>query len=489
MYGNVEGMGGGSRRPQPMIKSFDSLIRSSSQGAYTGGDVVEGLAKALATGAISGYGDATPLRLENLDSTMTEVLVTSAHLKLFRAIPRVPSIQEYFQWMRQTSYGSHRGSPGFVQGGAPAGGNSAWARGNATVRWMGVKRGYTHQLQVTGQMGGTFIDPIAAENSGGTRQLLEMIERWLIWGQANILDKNGNTVNYDGIYQQLKARPKSIIDKKGEPLDFGDLEMIGFKMNTDGKLLDFSNLMTVWHPKVLSDLGALKLEAERVSLGSAAPPAGYRPGVRLNGYATQFGDIPLDSSIVLDQVENNEPLATAQSGAASRPASVSGAASADAASKMAAGTYYYFVASTNDSGESDTRASAGVVIASGEKAVLTIDRVTEATGYRVYRGTVNDATKAGWIGWIPQPGSGNATFNDLNEIRPKTWMGLILNLSSEDIALAQMAPLVKYPLAQIDTTIPFLLMLYHALAVKALERAIMVINIGDRIPRDIWMGE
>ena len=86
-----------------MQKSFDSVIRQSS--AYsgqviTGNDTFEALSKALATGVITGYGDATPLRLENLDSTMTEVLVQGAHLKQFRSIPRVPSIKEIYQWMR-----------------------------------------------------------------------------------------------------------------------------------------------------------------------------------------------------------------------------------------------------------------------------------------------------------------------------------------------------------------------------------------------------
>lgn len=488
MYGNVVGMEGGARRSLPMVKSFDSYVRGVSQGSLTGDDMLEGMQKALATTTLSGYGDATPLRLENLDSTMTEVLIREEHLKLFRSIPRVPSIQEYFQWIRHVDYGSHRGSPGFAQGGAPTGGTSSWQRGNATVRWMGVKRGYTHQALTTGQMGGMFADPVASENSDGTRQLLEMIERWVIWGQANILNAAGDTVNYDGLYQQIKAgRPKSIIDMRNEPVDFETMEMIGYRLHTDGLLNNFSNLMTCWHPKVLADLSMLKLQAERVALGGNQVD-GYRPGVPLSGYNSNFGYIPFDSSVLLDQVKGGLPLATAQTGSVARPATVTPTNTADAASKLDAGTYYYFVSSTNDAGESDTRGSGAIAVAAGDKAVLDIDRVTNATGYRVYRATVNDATKAGWVAWVPQPGSGNATFSDLNEIIPLTWMGVVLNLSTEDIALAQMLPLMKFPLPVEGTTFPFLLMLYHTMAVKAMERAILVINIGDRIPRDKWLS-
>ena len=72
-------------------------------------------------------------------------------------------------------------------------------------------------------------------------------------------------------------------------------------------------------------------------------------------------------------------------------------------------------------------------------------------------------------------------FHDVNDIVPDTGIFVILNMAEEDIALAQMSPLIKWPLAITNTTIEFLLMLYHVLAVKAQERVIFFVNVGRRV--------
>src|SRR5690606_33259977 len=99
--------------------------------------------------------------------TMTSVLFDNSHLVLFSWLNKVPSIQPLYQWNRRQLYGSHRGSPGFREGGTPKGGQSRWSRQTATVRYMGVRRGITHQMLQTGAMGGSQIDPVTEENTNG----------------------------------------------------------------------------------------------------------------------------------------------------------------------------------------------------------------------------------------------------------------------------------------------------------------------------------
>src|SRR5262245_22171410 len=242
-----------------------SLLQSWMGGNWNPNRTLDEMQKALATTNLTGYGNATPLLLENLDQMMTEVLITSAHLKLFQSIPRVPSIQPLYQWIRHQAYGTARRAPGFREGGAPSSGVSKWQRGQMLNKFMGVRRGVTHPAMITGQMGGAFIDPVQSENRDGTLQLLEMIERWLISGDKNILDGSGNEVNYDGLYLQLVADGgKSIIDKRGDPMDFEDLENAGTQLVERGFLLDFSKVMSMWNPFVLGDLAKLRSEERRV---------------------------------------------------------------------------------------------------------------------------------------------------------------------------------------------------------------------------------
>ena len=469
--------------PKTMAKSFDLMLREANYPSHITADkVVEELAKAVSIGGLAGFGDLANLKLENLDATMTAVLFEQDHLKLFSAFPRVPSTQPLFQWIRRDKYGSHRGAVGFPEGGAPQGGISAWSRLTATVRYLGTRGGYTHQAMVSGQMGGTFVDPVTEENRNRTLELLEKLERQILWGQTDVKDQNGNVVHFDGLIKQMEASSLAntqIIDMESRPMDFEKLEDIGEKFVTTGKLLNFGRIRTWWKPHVLSDLAKLKFQAERIALGNTLPD-GYRTGVPLDGHQTQRGFFSFEDSIFMDPVEDGLLLAVPEAGAAPKPAAVTGVAAADVTSKHLAGTYYYFASSINDKGESDTIASTGVAVNVGEKATLTITRETTATGYRLYRGNLANGTDAGWIATITQPPAGNATYVDLNQWRPRHGMGLLVNVAEADVAFAQMSPLIKWPLAITNTTIEFLLLLYGVLAVKAPERIVVVKNIGRR---------
>src|SRR5262249_29921638 len=310
----------------------------------------------------------------------------------------------------------------FREGGAPSSGVSKWQRGQMLNKFMGVRRGVTHPAMITGQMGGAFIDPVQSENRDGTLQLLEMIERWLIWGDKNILDGSGNEVNYDGLYLQLVADGgKSIIDKRGDPMDFEDLENAGTQLVERGFLLDFSKVMSMWNPFVLGDLAKLKVQAERRILGQDTPD-GYRPGVPLLGYKTQRGYIPFEDSVLLDAVPGGKFLTAAEPGVlVTAPSSATGSITSDSTSLLPIGTYYYFASAMDDQGETDTTASsAQSVTATGKKNTVTITRVTNAVSYRLYRGTKSDGSDAGWIATIPQPSSGDASYVDKDQQMPNT---------------------------------------------------------------------
>lgn len=482
---------------RPLVKSFEELTREMSGGRnYISGDMIvdqmNDLRKALATSAISGFGDATPLRLENLDSVMTAVLYTASHLKIFNSIPRVPSAQIFYQWIRALSYGSNRGALGFKEGGVPQTGLSSWVRGNATIKYLGVKRGFTHQVMQVGMMGGAFVDPVMREHRDGTLQLLAGLERQIVFGDSAITDVQGNPVHYDGLIKQVTGLyPSSVFDLQNQPLSFENLENYAERLVRIGKLQNFDNLRMFTKPRVLSDLAKLKMDAERKMLTPAANTPGYRPGTPLKGYDTQFGYLGFEHSIFLDPVEDGKVAIDANGSNVAEGASPPPAPGtvtptiAGTDGQIPAGTYYYFVTAVTDGGESLVTGSGACVVAATNHVSLAISATANATFYRVYRGTVNSAVdpSVGWVGnAIPVAVGGAATFLDVNQNIPNTGLVLLLNMDEPDIALAQMAPLIKFPLAMTSTTIEFILMLYHTLAVKAAERMVIVKNVGFRNP-------
>jgi hypothetical protein len=497
---------------RPLIKSYGSLLREYGAD-YTatqrllemqqhlmpmmakamGADLVKAMSAQSGLLGQPALGPANQLLLENLDPLMTSILFQMEHLKLINMLSRVPSKQIKFEWIRNTSYGVRRGSLGFREGGAPNGGSSAFTRGDMNVKFLGTRRGVTWQMMMSGEMGGTFIDPEQKEQMDGTMELLGGVERMLVWGDKGILDKDSNETNYHGFWKQLLGATQptsvhgdvSVIDKKGQPLDPEDFETYAAQFRTRGKLPSLANVRTLWSPLVLTDLGKIVRQGERRDLGQGLP-GGFVIGTPIVGYMTQFGFLPFDDSIMLEQVDSSIPLAASENGAPTAPSAATpsaGAVSGAEVSFMDAGTYQYALSAFNDVGESTaTQLAAAQAVTVGQKVTLTFPSAPSgATGWRVYRQDVGaatyDRTKAFIVASLP---IASTTFVDFNQLRPNTGMGLLINTDREDVVVPQLAPLTKWPLGLVNTTKEFLLMLAHALTVKAQERVIFVKNIGPR---------
>lgn len=480
-----------------LIKSFDQMLKDGNY-SQTGDQIVTDLAKALSTttGTPMANGNG-PLMLENLDGVMTEVLITEQHFKMYNLLPKVPSAQPYYEFNVHKSFGSNRaGGAGFAQGGAPKGGTSNFKREGIYNKFLGTKRGITHQMLMTGQNGGAFEDPSVRENRDGTLELLEKVDRELIFGQSAIKDEAGNEVNFDGLLTQLATlNAANVIDLKGAALSFDHLDVTAQKLVTTGKQPTVNGYTTMLSPHVLTGLNNQFAQKNMVRFnkdGGIAPS--YSLGQNLTGYDTQFGRFGFDFSILMQEVEAGAPAAAAPAGAPAIPTFVATTgqptAADDATANMVAGTYYYSIAAFNDTGESLPVVSDAVAVADATtKVTIGIVRVTGATGYRIYRGKAADGSDAKWIAKVAQPASGDLSFVDKGEWqtidaagKESDGLAIFIKPDPKDIAIAQMTPLIKMPLPQEGTTFPFLLLLYMVSIIKAPERVVIYKNCGTYTP-------
>lgn len=456
--------------------------------------------KALATGTITGFADATALRLENLDDVMTSVLFDNSHLVLFNWLNRVVSKQPTYEWNRRTRYGGGRRTPGFIEGGTPRSATGAWSRQTIQTRFMGVRRGVTHVAGLTGALGGFQISPSEEEERSGTLDLLGIIERWAIHGDKDLQLLGGAEVNYDGILQAMTDAVTAgtisevtagggtaghVIDKAGNPLTFDDIEAGTVTTFKRGKIPNTTNQALFCDANVSAGLSMQKLPAERAVLAVDGIQTGrYVSGVPLGGFKTQRGVVPFRESLFMDEVEFNDPLLAAADTEPTAPASPTSPTSAVTSDSGAtwSGTFYYWLSAISDGGESVAVAAdsgASVAVASGQKCTLTITAQTGVTGYRVYRGEDSAGADAKLIGHVAAAAS--PTFIDRNHKIPGTTDVLLLYNARDSITIAQMSPLVKLQLGLISTTIEFLLLLYHVLVLKAPERMIWWKNVGSYI--------
>jgi hypothetical protein len=443
------------------------------------------LAKALATSNIAGFGNGTNLVLQNLDSIMTSVLYTEEQMVKQRWIERVPSINPIFQWNRRNQYGSTRGALAFAEGGIGPVGNGSWARNTAPVTFFGVQRGTTVIANLAGALGGMFDNPVDEEEYDGTMQLLGGVEHALAWGNSTITDANGNPIFYDGFYRQLKAnRPQNIIDMHGKPMDFDVVTEIG-ALYAKAFVTTARDVGAFLTPDTLATLQLMKSQAERRDL-SDGRDGGFTAGTPIDGYRTQIGTIPFIQDVFLDPFDGGKnPLTTADAGSPTAPSGVTTGVGAPTGGQTSnwqasdAGAVYYTVSAFNAQGESlGVTMGASTAALANDVVTVTIPNVTGAYGYRIYRGLQSNGSDAGWIGDTAHTGGASATFVDDNSIMPNTDVAIFANKNTQNLVIAQMAPVLKLPLAIQNTTIPFGLLYLHTLAVKAVERQFMVVNIG-----------
>ena len=496
-----------------LIKSFDVLAREEwgqdfgSAAALAEFGINRGhIQKAMASQPVGGasFGDFTALRLEDLDPTMVSVLFKGVHLKLQRWLPRAVARQVQWEYNVQKDYGSMRGAAGFAEGRGPAGGNSSFERRIANIMFLGRQGGLTHQSSVQGP--GMQLDPVAKENSDRTMELLGTVEREMIWGDQDFKDQNANTVMYDGLFRQIKngwrdvsgtlIAPQdtatNVINMKGNPINFDVLEQIGYVLADQRFVLSFDKVKAFMGGAVASDFATLLRQADRRVLGGqgSQPDGGYVPGAPAKGFLTQFGYIPFEHSTFMDPVPGKRPLVSGTTEGVSPLAGAtinSVTAGAGGNGELPAATYYYAVSAVYTGGETlASAASSGAVVTTVNNQVVVSVARPSATpdaslrGYRLYRGTTNVVADMRWVANVADPrvGTNFTALTDTNQIIPGTDIMLVLEGSPENIAVPQLAPLMRFNLPPVETTLPFYLLLYHTLVVKVPTRQFLVYNIG-----------
>ncbi len=372
----------------------------------------------------------------------------------------------------------------------------------------------------------TFGDPTVTDPLGNTVNYAGLLMQLLDGGSFNSQYFGPNTgsttqaLNGSQHYGRAAAGV-NVLDLQGKYLEFGDMNNIAATLYNRGYLGSFANLRAFMTPDTLTDFSNMRAFTERRLLTPEIPTGrngiGFTTGEPIPGHMTQFGLIPFTASIFLQETPGGQAHVNgAVPEGDSPPAQPTFTASAEAVPTGVtsyflvtngiggddAGTYYYWVSAAGDLGESlpvgtvpasasvPTPDGVAVTVAVGEVVSLTItpgaSNGQAVTRFRVYRGTVNEladpsTTIIGHVSVNPvQPTA--QSFIDNNSTRSGTSIALFLERTPNNLAVAQLAPLTKYPLAIVATKVEWLLLLYHVIALKARQRAFLVLNIGRFLP-------
>lgn len=413
------------------------------------------------------------LRVESLEQTLKLLTYSQQHVRLWQAIPKQDAYSTVEEYNRLLSYGSDGG--GFVPSGAlPEEEDSQYERADQKVKYIGTTRSVHHPATLVRTVPP---DLIGQETQNGTLWMMGKANRAMYYADSDVIPLEWNSLT-----KQIIDGGGNVIDLEGQPLATGDLE--------DAIQLVVDNYGTpdrfFTNGKVFTDFD--KTQHDKMRWNQPGAPAGVG-GTPLTGWKSVAGQVNFEPDTFVKR-GSAPPAAATHAKAPAAPTISVGAPGAAAGSRFLsgdAGTYKWQVTAVNSFGESaPTAISGGASVAAGDGVAVTITDgggVNQATGYRIYR-TEKDGTLTYYTNKsVPRAKSGGTytsptVYNDINEWRPRTFIGLILDMSAQSLTFKQLAPMMKMNLAIISPAIRWMQLLYGTPIVYAPKKNIVVKNIG-----------
>lgn len=401
------------------------------------------------------------------------------HVRFWRGIPKLAAFNSVEEHNVISSYGENPDAGWIDEGALPNEDDSTYERQFAVVKYLGTTRRVTHVMSLVKPAHGNVI---AQETVNGTMHLLRILERSLFYGDSSLL-----SLQFDG-YEKLmtdNCPATNVIDRRGAGLSEDVL--------TDSCLTasDAPNYGRISHahmnPKVHADLVKTFFPKER---HDTFQKVGDYVGLDIKGFTSPSGDVMFEPNVFID-LGLRSPAAAAVGPAATRPGtptiSTGATTPAAATSQFAAddaGSYWFKLVAVNRYGK-----SAPVDVGGGAIAVIAGDEVTwgatpggstDVDYYEIYRSEMGgaDGSEKLILRVNNAAGAGEETLHDYNASLPNTTSVFLFQQNLEAMSFKQLAPMIKIPLATIDSSIRWMQLLYGVPVLYTPGKVVLIKNVG-----------
>tara|TARA_Y100001973_G_scaffold2186_1_gene3246 strand:- start:4207 stop:5589 length:1383 start_codon:yes stop_codon:yes gene_type:complete len=421
----------------------------------------------------------SPLVPQQLAQTLSVATSTMQDLKLFPMLSKVMASNTVVEYNRVLNHGAEH-SPFIAEGGLAPLNRSTYEKVAVQIKYLAERREITDQATLLNLVGGT-PDALAEETRRGTEALLRRLEKELFHGDSSV-----NPLSWDGMIKQI-SDGGNVADLRGASLTANYLaEILGTLYSAPFYGMATHILVT---PRVLSKLIQDTTSGGRHDQLAIRESSRFVYGSRSIYITAPYGEVEVVACPFLERHDRNAPAlnspAVYGSIAVDDNISIGNISTpVDATSKFNtadhAGNYYYRVVPVGAGGVGKAQDSIAIAVANGDNVTFDITSDTTVSHFRIYRSAVDatDANKALLIREIAR--SGNVTtFIDRNEKIGGTSDVLVINNSPEYNCYYQMLSLTRRQLAQTSTSLPFLLMMFGAPAVKLPSKQYIISNVGS----------
>lgn len=429
----------------------------------------------------------SPLQTQSIQGTMDDASFKMRHLMFWRMLPKVTVSKSLtHEAVRINVKGSDALDPHMAEGGLGAFSTAEFEKILVNLKFMGEPIEVTDTAAVlSGGLDGS-ASLLETRTRLGLEFLLARMERWNIEGDATV-----SALQFNGLRAAItQGAPDNVFDVEGDLPSGQYLEdIVGFlqdEPNFAGELTAFTAPRT-HRALAAADVVAGRYPKDRGGDGMKS----YIGGPKDVFLTSDYGDVPLlrmplihmpPTALNTSAVGSGAPAAVAISNVVNNAVSGSRFRTKDI------GVYDYRFIPVGDKGAGAAIAQNDVTIsAAGDAPTFTIvdDAVSDTANtsgmiryYRVFR-TEKNGTQFDYIGQFARDPAGNAvqtTWTDLNKRRPFRRPIFVGQFDQDALYWAQLMDIVRRPLAQVQTTIPFLIYLMGALFVKQPKKWALIDN-------------
>lgn len=460
-----------------MVEQLNDLMKALEAGQYNA--------------APESLQQGSALQVEDLSPVMENVTFGDQHIKLQKMLSVKDAKSTLVQFNRQLDYGIFGGSAQY-EGGIGEEDTSNYNRAVVPMAYYSTVRRVTVAANMIGAFDGRKAED--RESDDAAMKLAGDIEFDSFRGHADfsnggVFDGNpaagANIPGMRGVDSQVR---ESDALSNTQDLMFAEYGSDQSVIVSVGGILTQSYIEDAAVKSAMQHGSADKLLLDPISLSQYNKIAHAKERIMLAGSAQESTGAHLRTQWTSSAIVSMEPSrflsgktrpARARVGSPAAP-TIALASPVNAASVLPAGTYAYYATACNERGESVKSAAASTTSAAGDAVTVTINQVSGAKYYNVYRSEDGgSAATAKFIGRVAESGASTTVFTDLGNRQPGSVTGFLLQ--GNTMELRQLAAYSKLKLAINDLSLPEAHFRFLCLAVKQPRKNVLLENISGQL--------